>query len=524
MRRRLLLSGMSLSALAFSRARAQSSLGAAAASQAPKLDDTVFAGYVRIVLARWGDALLPEAPPFVAAALTPDAAATQFPYDATIAGFFSPPPAQDGIPRLVAALANPDAPARMCFPGGIDQPAVAGRLQGATVLNLQYQKNRWVTVDGGYQSRRITDGTLCQISGPVAASIGATVQGLLAPQGGCATPWGSVLFAEGDAGPWLTRLAGTDDGYSDPAEAPRFGWITELNPLDPLSIPVKRTALGRFSRAAVSAALTPEGRPVVFMSQDAAAGFLFRFIAATNATDGTALDSGVLAVARIDDNQIKWINLGNDIPSLAGAIGAAAAAGGSPFDSPGGIAIGNGVMYLACGGNPARDPVDTNALNPRAGDDNGHILALHPAGGDLTAATFDGEVAIAAGNPSTAQFTQYTPGSNAWFTKPRTLNLDSTGQLWIGTDQGGKISDTADGLFVMQTAGPSKFLVDAAYLAPIGAAIGGAAFDPGTKTIFSMVRHPGATPGATFDNPATRWPTLRPDMPPQSTLIALITS
>jgi len=521
-RRRALLSGISLAALSLTGARAQSVLGATA-PQAPKLDDTVFPGYARFALARWGDALLPEAPPFVSAALTPDAAASQFPYDATIAGLITPPPAQDGIPRLVMALANPDAPARMCFPGGIDQPAVAGRLQGATVLNLQYQNNRWLTVDGGYQSRRITDGTLCQISGPVAASIGATVQGLLAPQGGCATPWGSVLFAEGDAGPWLTRLAGTDYGYSDPAEAPRFGWITELNPLDPLAIPVKRTALGRFSRAAVAATLTQDGRPVIFMSQDSPAGFLFRFCSATNATDGTALDSGTLAVAQINDDQIAWINLGAEIPSLAGAIGAAAAAGGSPFDSPGGIAIGNGVVYLACSGNPARDPVDTNALNPRAGDDNGHVLVLHPARGDLTAANFDGEVAIAAGNPATAQFTQYTPGSNAWLTKPRTLNLDSMGQLWIGTDQGGKISDTADGLFVMQTGGPSKYLVDAAYLAPIGAAIGGAAFDPGTKTIFSMVRHPGATAGATFDNPATRWPTLRPDMPPQSTLIALAT-
>jgi secreted PhoX family phosphatase len=509
---------MSLAALVHLRARAQ-----AVVSQVPKLDDTVFSGYTRFALARWGDALLPEAPPFAPAALTPDAAATQFPYDATIAGFFSPPPAQDGVARLVAVLADPDAPGRMCFPGGIDNPAVAGRLQGATLLNLQFQNRRWVTVDGGYQSRRITDGTLCQISGPVAASIGATVQGLLAPQGGCATPWGSVLFAEGDAGPWLTRLSGTDYGYSDPAAAPRFGWITELNPLDPLSIPVKRTALGRFARAAVAAALTSDGRPVIFMSQDSPSGFLFRFITATNATDGTALDSGTLAVARINDDQITWINLGTDIPSLAGALAAAAAAGGSPFDSPGGIAIGSGVVYLACGGNPARDPVDTNALNPRAGDDNGHILALHPAGGDFTAATFNGEVAIAAGNPATAQFTQYTTGSNAWLKKPRTLNLDSTGQLWIGTDQGGKISDTADGLFVMQTAGPSKYLVDAAYLAPIGAAIGGAAFDPGTKTIFSMVRHPGAAPGATFDNPATRWPTLRPDMPPQTTLIALVT-
>ena len=118
----------------------------------------------------------------------------------------------------------------------------------------------------------------------------------------------------------------------------------------------------------------------------------------------------------------------------------------------------------------------------------------------------------------------YTPGSDAWLTKPRTLNLDASGQLWIGTDQRGRVSDTADGLFIMQTAGPSTYLLDTAYLAPIGAAIGGAAFDAASKTVFASVRHPGATPSASFDAPATRWPTLQPTMPPQTTVIGLVSA
>ncbi len=535
MKRRSLLAGLSLLALGRA-ASAQSMLGTPASpapapvqppasTQAPKLDDTVGAGYNRIVIARWGDAVLPAAPPFSPDPLTADQAGTQFTYDAIIAGLIRPPPAQDGIPRLVLAFCSPDAPARMVFPGGVDRPAVAGRLQGATIVNLQYLGNRWVTVDGGYQSRRITDGTLCQITGPAAAAIGATVQGLLAPQSGCGTPWGSVLFAEGDATPWLARLAGTDLGYGDPTNAPKFGWVTELNPLDPGAFPAKRTALGRFQRAGIAATATPDGRPVIFMSQDDPAGMLFRFIAASNATDGTALDSGTLAVAQITDSAITWVTVGADTPSLVGTIGAAQTAGGSPFDAPGGIAIatdGSGTIYLACRGNPARDVESTNALNPRAGDGNGHVIAFHPPNGDPTASSFPGEIAIAAGNPATAQFTQYTAGSTGWFTQPRTLDLDSLGQLWIGTDQGGAVSDTADGFFVMQTGGPSQYLITTAYLAPIGAAAGGAAFDPGTKTVFGMVRHPGATPGASFDAPATRWPTLRPDMPPQSTVIGLV--
>jgi secreted PhoX family phosphatase len=490
------------------------------ADQAPKLDDTVGAGFTRGVIARWGDDVIAGAAAFSPARLTPGQAEAEFPYDGVIAGLLAAPAAQDGVPRRVMVLANPAAPAGMVFPGGVDDPAVAGRLQGGTVLNLQYLSGRWLTVDGGYQCRRLTDGTLCRIAGPAAAAIGATVQGILAPQGGCATPWGTALFAEGDAAPWLRRLAGTGLGYGDPAQAPRFGWIVELDPLDPGAIPVKRTALGRFARAAVAATRAADGRAVIFMSQDAAAGYFFRFIAAGDAAGGELLDAGQLAVARTGAGGIGWVDLGTDLASLAGTLAAAAAAGGSVFDSPGGIAVGpDGTVYLACGGNAARPAAD--ALNPRVGDDNGHVLALRPAGGDAAARVFAGAPVILAGQPGVAPGTGYAAGSTAWFTRPRTLNLDAAGQLWIGTDQGGKISATADGLFVMPTAGAARYRVAAAYLAPVGAAVGGAAFDAGTRTVFAMVRHPGATPGASFDNPATRWPTLAPGMPPQSTLIGL---
>ncbi|HVE23398.1 MAG TPA: alkaline phosphatase PhoX [Acidocella sp.] len=521
--RRTLLGGLSALALA-STARAQSVLATnpAPSPQAPKRDDTVAGDFQRLVVARWGDGVLPNAPPFAPDQLTALQAGTQFPYDAVITALVNPPPAQDGIPRLVMVLANPDAPARMVFPGGADEPAVAGQLQGATVLNLQYLAGRWMTVDGGYQARRITDGTLCQITGPVAAAIGSTVQGVLAPQAGCATPWGTALLAEGNVTPWLTRLASTDDGYADPADGARFGWVTEFDPLDPGSFPTKHTGLGRFARAGIAVTTTPDGRAVLFMSQDEPAGFLFRFISAAPATDGSAFEAGTLSVAQINGGGIDWVDLGTDIPTLAATVSAAASAGGSPFDAPGGIAIvpGNGGLYLACRGNPARTTAD--ALNPRTGDDNGHIVLLAPPHGDMTARRFAGRLALVAGNPATAPLAQYSAGSTAWLKNPRTLNLDPYGQLWIGTDQRGHVSDTADGLFTLQTNGPSRFLLSAAYLAPIGAAIGGAAFDTNTRTIFSVARHPGATPQASFDHPATRWPTLQPSMPPQTTVIGLV--
>jgi secreted PhoX family phosphatase len=526
-RRAVCLGGLALSAWG-GQGLAQSVLGTTPATgpslapQAPKLDDTVGQGFARIVIARWGDALLPGAPPFDPNPLTLAQAQTQFPYDAVMVGLITPPPTDDGIERRIAVFTNPDAPADLVFPSGVDAPSVAGALQGATVMNLQYLSGRWAVVEGGYQTRRLDDGTLCQISGPVAASIGSTVQGILAPAAGCLAPWGRVLLGEGDATPWLSRLAGTGFGYADPADGPRFGWMVEFDATDPGSIPVKRTALGRFPRAGVAAGQTADGRPVVFMTQHDPAGFLLRFVAATAATDGTALDTGTLSVARTGAGGITWVDLPADIPSLAATISAARAAGGTPFDAPGGLALApqGAALYLACAGNAARETAD--ALNPRTGNDAGHIISFTPPGGDLAARHFPGVILALAGNPATDPTASAVPGANAWFTKPRFLDLDSQGALWISTDSQGRISATADGVFIMQTAGPSIGLITLAYLAPIGASMGGVAFDEPSHTRFCTVRHPGAVPGAGFGSPATHWPSLNPSLPAQTTVIGLM--
>jgi len=491
--------------------------------QKPSGGDTVAPPYRRAVITRWGDAVLPDAPPFNPFLLTPEQAGEEFPYDAILAGLITPPPAQDGISRLVAVFANPYPNPAMVYPSGQDNPQISGKMQGATVLNLQRQNGAWLFAAGGYQNRRLTDGTLCQITGPVGNILGGTVQGLLGPAAGCTTPWATALLAEGDPQILIPALAGTEFGFANPANGAKFGWIAEFNPLDPSSFPIKRTALGRFPRAGLLATQTADGRPVIFMSHDAPAGFLFRFIAATGATDGTALDSGTLAAAKITGSQITWLDLPQNTGTYAGTISAAQTAGASPFDSPAGLALGlDGTLYLACRGNSGRTVPD--ALNPRANDENGHIIAFTFDNNGLTSKTYTGRIVLAAGNPATAQGTQYTQGSTAWLRQPATLDIDQEGQLWVGTNQEGKITATADGLFTLQTAGPSKYLLNAAYLAPIGAAIGGAAFDAATNAIFAVVRHPGATPNASFAAPATRWPTMRANFPPQTTYINLSNS
>ena len=54
----------------------------------------------------------------------------------------------------------------MMFPGGSDRPTVAAAAQGASILNLEFRRDSWTVVDGGFQARRLTAHSLCRIAGP----------------------------------------------------------------------------------------------------------------------------------------------------------------------------------------------------------------------------------------------------------------------------------------------------------------------------------------------------------------------
>ena len=200
---------------------------------------------------------------------------------------------------------------------------------------------------------------------------GGSVRGVLGLAGGCVTPWGTLLLAEGDPAPWLARLGAVDPRFADAAG---FGWVVELDPFDPQSLPVKRTALGRFAHGDVAATLSRDGRAVVYQTDRRVGGFLFRFLSAGPATGEDVLDAGTLSVARLDGDRFTWLPLP---AGVADPVAAARQAGGSPLDTPSGLGLDptRPRLLLACHGSPARPAGHVIELTATGGDDGAETAA-----------------------------------------------------------------------------------------------------------------------------------------------------
>ncbi len=102
----------------------------------------------------------------------------------------------------------------------------------------------------------------------------------------------------------------------EPNEPNRFDWVVEIDPYDPQSKPVKRTALGRMSHEASTVVLNKDGRVVVYMGDDDYFEYMYRYVSnkaydkANPASSNGLLDDGVLSVARYDaDGSMTWLPL-----------------------------------------------------------------------------------------------------------------------------------------------------------------------------------------------------------------------
>jgi hypothetical protein len=367
------------------------------------------------------------------------------------------------------------------------------------------------------QSHRETDALLLAQAGLNPVEVEAMKAGAPAQR----APWG--------------RFDRRFDVSVEPREPNRFGWIVEVDPFDPDSTPVKRSALGRFRHEAATPIVNPDGRVVVYLGEDRAWGYVFRFVshgrldASAGVANGRLLDDGVLSVARFSDDALTWIPLMLGQNGLTAANGfeteadilidarrAAQAAGGTPMDRPEDIDISpvTGHVFLNLTRNNDRKDMFVDPANPRPENEDGHILELVPplvdGVRDHASAGFSWNVLLLAGPREAGG--KYGSDEATVLSGPDNLAFDPQGRLWIATDnrRWSWTKPLPNGLFACAVEGSERAVTRLFLNVPRGAEATGPEFTPDGETLFVAVQHPGED---VSPKPEKSWPDFKAGVP-----------
>lgn len=547
-------------------------------------------GYTAQVLLRWGDALFADAPAFDAHRQSARAQLRQFGYNNDFIGYVPLPPGPDEQARALLCVNHEFTNTELMFPGvSRRQPdtltrehfAIEMAAHGGSIVEIVQRDGAWSPVVGSAFNRRITaNSTPMRLTGPAAGHPrlrttadprGLTVAGTMNNCAGGITPWGTYLMAEENFhGYFLGAMAGDHpearnyrrygvpggwyswgrefprfDIGKEPNEPNRFGWVVEVDIMNPASIPKKRTALGRMKHEGAESVIAPNGRVVFYMGDDQQFDYVYKFV--TNRefepenrdANTDMLDDGILYVARFEaSGVVRWLPLvygegpltaENQFASQADVLietrRAADLLGATPMDRPEDVEPdpGTGRVWVMLTNNTARTRSQIDAANPRANNLFGHIIEIQEPAGDFTATLSRWEILVRCGDPDdTAAGASWSPltSDNGWFGSPDNAAVDPSGRLWVATD-GNPYTGAADGLWALSTDGPSRGAGRAFFRAPVGAEVCGPRFSSDGGTLFLAVQHPGASDGATFAHPTTRWPDFKDDQPPRPAVLAI---
>ncbi|WP_341928634.1 PhoX family phosphatase [Methyloversatilis discipulorum] len=433
---------------------------------------------------------------------------------------------------------------------------------------------------------RITGATPCKVSGPAAGHAllktaadpsGTTVLGTLNNCANGYTPWGTYLTCEenfnGYFGTTAAKLAAQPltalenrygmsaggfgyrwheadprfDFRDTPNEPNRFGWVVEIDPWNPNSVPVKRTALGRFKHEGAWTSVGADNKVAVYMGDDERNDYMYKFVCAkkmdtkNRAANRDLLDSGTLYVARFNaDGSGQWLPLvwgQNGLTAENGfadqgevvikARQAADRLGATMMDRPEWVAVHpvTREVYLTLTNNnrrgttpassnkidgttvaaSARPPVD--ATNPRRDNRYGHILRWTETGGDVAATTFQWDIFVECGDKLNANAHLQGNIIGDDLGAPDGLWFDKDGRLWIQTDQVGN----ATGDFVnlggnaMFCADPATRQITRFLTSPRNCEVTGVTSTPDGKVMFVNIQHPGEDWSGSFTSNST-WP------------------
>lgn len=460
--------------------------------------------------------------------------------------------------------------------------------EGLSVIEIRRNGGHWQFVQGSRYNRRVHGNTPIRVSGPAAGDAllrtaadpaGTLVLGTFQNCANGKTPWGTYLTCEenftdcfGSTDPALAFnpaqkrygvVAASKeidwhphdprfDMAKNPNELNRHGWVVEVDPFDPQSQPVKRTALGRFKHENAALAETASGHAVVYMGDDERGEFIYKFISRDRIdhnnpkANGDLLDHGTLYVARFDAGdgnpdhprgKGQWLELSHGKNGLGASNGfasqaqvliharlAASTVQATRMDRPEWIVVSpkDGQVYCTLTNNVKRgdDGQPVGGPNPREKNVYGQILRWRESGDDHGAMGFEWDLFLVAGNPAVHAGAAKGGSSNItaqnMFNSPDGLSFDDAGRLWVQTD--GDTSNSGDfagmGNNQMLCADPASGEIRRFMVGPVGCEVTGVSFTPDQRTLFIGIQHPGENGGSTF-------PEHLPNGKPRSSVIAI---
>lgn len=468
---------------------------------------------------------------------------------------------------------------------------------GVSIFEVEKRDGEWKVRRTSAFNRRITGNTPCRISGPAAGhdlmktAADPTGTRVLGTLNNCAhgyTPWGTYLTCEENWNGYFgangsfsqnsdeRRYGLTANGFgyrwhvADPRfdlnatgnrnEPNRFGWTVEIDPWNPNSMPVKRTAMGRFKQESAQVVVDKNDRVAFYMGDDERNEYIYKFVCANKldrrnrARNRDMLDHGTLYVARFNaDGKGKWLPLvwgqngltpENGFADQAEVVikcrKAADRLGATMMDRPEWTAAHplTGEVYVTLTNNSrrgttpassnqadgttaassARPPVD--AANPRPDNRYGHIIRWRDGDWsdgrtDVSATDFTWDIFVQCGDrlDPDAHHQGNIVGDD--YGAPDGLWFDKEGRLWIQTDQvGNSMGDwTNIGGNVMMCADPSTGMTRRFLTSPPYCEVTGVITTPDGKTMFVGIQHPGEdwindfTENSAWPDNATNGPT-----------------
>ena len=542
-------------------------------------------GYVAEVMLPWGQPILSDGPSWKADGSNTAAEQAQqigFNHDGI---HYFPLNAEEGNRKGLLAMNHEYTDATQIYaeaPNPITAEHVAKALaaHGVSVVQVEMRNNKWRLVDSQY-NRRITGSTPMTMSGPVTAahpkiSSSFPIEGTLNNCGNGATPWGTYLTAEEN---W-NQYFGTEnadfvvppeavrygvpknnslkwhqanqrfDLATNPNEINRFGWIVEIDPFDPQSIPVKRTALGRFKHEGAAFAESA-GVAVLYSGDDENGEYIYKFVGNApwrdlRAASKSPLDEGDLFVAKFnDDGTGEWLPLVHGVGALTVANGwadqaeisirtraAADAVGATKMHRPEWIAVSplDGTVFCTL----TNGSGNVNAANPRPANPYGSIMSWKENDGDFRSLAFSWDVFAFCGDPAYPALTS-APGDivGDLYGSPDGIAVDADGRIFIQTDISNSSQNLASkgydniGNNQMLIADPFTRETRRFFVGPRGCEVTGVAMTPDQQTLFINIQHPGeSTPafGApTNANPraVSNWPDYDPNGRPRPATVVI---